>query len=50
MRFIANENIPVDVVNSLRKQGYDLVRVDEIRKGLSDLVVIKLAERENRKW
>ncbi len=47
MKFIANENIPIDVVSNLRKRGYNFVRVDEIRKGLSDLEVIQLAE---RKW
>jgi predicted nuclease of predicted toxin-antitoxin system len=47
MKFIANENIPIEIVNNLRKAGYNFIRIDEIKKGLSDIGVIKLAEKEN---
>lgn len=47
MKFIANENIPFEVVINLRKAGYNLIRIDEIKKGLSDDEVIKLTNKEN---
>lgn len=32
MKFIANENIPFEVVQKLRNEGYEVLRVDEIKK------------------
>lgn len=48
MKFMANENIPMDVVNKLREAGYEFIRSDGVRKGLSDKEIIQIAQKENR--
>lgn len=48
MKFLANENIPVELVNELRKLGYDILKVDEIKKGMKDREVIEFSHKEER--
>ncbi len=48
MKFLANENIPLKVVNELKHNGYDILRVDELKKGMSDTEVLDIATKEKR--
>jgi len=48
MKFLANENIPFTVVKELRKLGYDIIRIDEIKKGMKDEEVIEVSLKEGR--
>jgi|Deesub1362B_J571_1020462.scaffolds.fasta_scaffold00176_49 predicted nuclease of predicted toxin-antitoxin system len=48
MRFLANENIPLKVINELKDNGYDILRVDELKRGMSDVEVLELATKEER--
>jgi len=40
MKFLANENIPFELIDDLRKSGYDILRVDEVKKGMRDHEVL----------
>jgi predicted nuclease of predicted toxin-antitoxin system len=33
MKFLANENIPFELIDDLKKSGYDILRVDESARG-----------------
>ncbi|WP_019499304.1 DUF5615 family PIN-like protein [Pseudanabaena sp. PCC 6802] len=48
MRFLANENFPLDAVEALRQNGHDVawIRVDS--PGISDREVLSRAQIENR--
>jgi predicted nuclease of predicted toxin-antitoxin system len=48
MKLLANENIPIELVNELRNSGYDILRVDEIRKGMKDQEVLEFSLKESR--
>ena len=48
MRFLANENIPVNSITCLRAAGYDVKAIIEKRQGASDSDVLKLAYIERR--
>ena len=48
MRILANENFPLEAVESLRAQGHDVAWVRIEAPGSSDLEVIERAENENR--
>ena len=48
MKFLADENIPAALVNDLKRLGYDILRVDEIRKGMDDREVLELSFKEKR--
>lgn len=48
MKFLANENIPWDVVKELRNKGYEIMRVDEVQKGMNDAEVLKLSFEQDR--
>jgi predicted nuclease of predicted toxin-antitoxin system len=37
MKFLADENIPAALVNDLKRLGYDILRVDEIRKDMGKM-------------
>lgn len=45
MKFIANENIPLEVVQRLQKEGLEFMRIDEVQKGMSDEKVTELAQK-----
>ncbi len=47
-RLLADENIPRTVIIVLRKRGYDVVSVWELRPGMSDEEVVELAIKELR--
>jgi hypothetical protein len=36
MKIIAKENIPIELVKELRYSGYDILRVDKVKKGMKD--------------
>jgi predicted nuclease of predicted toxin-antitoxin system len=46
-RLIADENIPNEVVNLLKRQGVDIVSVTKFASGLSDAEVLDLANTKN---
>ncbi|MCY4551898.1 MAG: DUF5615 family PIN-like protein [Defluviicoccus sp.] len=48
MKLLANENIPLDSVRSLRSGGHDVVSISEQSPGISDEDVIRIARAENR--
>ncbi len=48
MKFIADENFPLDSVRALRLQGYDVVAVAEEMPGASDEEVLQRAATEAR--
>lgn len=48
MKFLANENIPWNVVKELQNKGYEITRVDEFQKGMSDTEVLKLSVEQDR--
>jgi predicted nuclease of predicted toxin-antitoxin system len=47
-RLLADENIPQESIESLRKYGYDVAAAVEVAAGSSDIEVLRLAEREDR--
>ena len=48
MRFLANENFPLDAVEALRQNGHDVVWVRVKSPGISDPEVLSRAQAENR--
>lgn len=47
-RLIADENIPQETVELLRKQGVDIIPVTSFELGLSDVKILDMANREGR--
>ena len=47
LKFLADENIPLDVVNILKRDGIDIKSISEIDLGLEDEAILKLANKEN---
>jgi len=47
-RFIADENIPRETVELLKKKGVDIVTVSEVSPGLGDEEILDLANKEKR--
>ena len=47
-RLLADENIPRTVIIVLRKRGYDVASIWELRPGMSDEEVVELAIKESR--
>ena len=48
MQFVAGENVSHRVVERLRADSHDVMLVTEMRSGMSDADVLKLAETETR--
>ncbi|MGC8979559.1 DUF5615 family PIN-like protein [Caldisericum sp.] len=48
MKFLANENIPIELVEELKNLRYDILRADNFKKGLKDQDVLELAFKERR--
>ncbi len=48
MRLLANENIPLDMVQALRVGGHDVLWIREEVPGSTDIEVMTLAHREGR--
>ena len=48
MKLLANENIPLELVKELRDSGYDILRVDEVKKGMKDNEVLDLSFKEKK--
>jgi predicted nuclease of predicted toxin-antitoxin system len=48
MRFLANENLPRDLVDALRARGHDVAWVREDSPGLADPMVLERARQEMR--
>ncbi len=48
MKFLADENIPLEVVSNLVKLGFDIVSVSKLSPGISDEEVLTLAIKQKR--
>jgi predicted nuclease of predicted toxin-antitoxin system len=48
MRFLANENFPLDAVAALRQQGHDVAWIRTDSSGMADADVLHRAQVENR--
>ena len=48
MIFLANENIPLNSIKSIRESGYDISAIIEDNPGVTDEQVLKIALLENR--
>src|SRR5450432_2924127 len=48
MKFLANENFPIDSTEYLRGKGFDVIAVGSDFFGISDKEVIEIAEKEER--
>ncbi|MFB0561075.1 MAG: DUF5615 family PIN-like protein [Candidatus Lokiarchaeia archaeon] len=48
MKFIANENIPLKTIESLRNSGVNVLSIKNYGFGLKDEEVIKIAVKEHR--
>ena len=48
LKLLANENIPLDSVRSLRDVGHDVLSISERSPGISDEEVVQIARTENR--
>jgi predicted nuclease of predicted toxin-antitoxin system len=48
MRFLANENFPLDAVEALRQKGHDVIWIRTESPGISDPEVLSRAQAEDR--
>ena len=48
MKLLVDENIGCSIVNALMEMGHDVVRIVDIRSGISDIDVLDAAHREKR--
>ncbi|GEM_PF-1482840 len=48
MKFLADENFPLDSYKALKEEGLDIKSVLEVKAGLSDEEVLSLAFKEGR--
>ncbi len=48
MRFLANENFPLDAVEALRTLGHDVAWIRTEAPGISDVVVLSRAQQDSR--
>jgi len=48
MKFLADENIPVELVDKLREINIDIIKVENIKVGLKDEEVIRIAIKQKR--
>lgn len=48
MKYLADENIPLEAVQRLRAAGLDLASASELLAGSADFDVLELASREGR--
>lgn len=48
MKFLANENFPLDSVIYLREQGFDVSAIGEDNPSITDPQVLEIAQREQR--
>jgi len=47
MKFVADENVPIELIEKLRNTGYDFIRIDEYYKDMTDEEVVELAQKED---
>ena len=48
MKFLADENVGLEVVKSLRNSGFDIKSVIEINPGATDAQILSMANEKNR--
>ncbi len=47
LKFLADENIPLDIVGILKKDGINIISITEVGLGLEDEAILKLANKED---
>jgi predicted nuclease of predicted toxin-antitoxin system len=47
LKFLANENIPLHTIKTLREKGYNVISVAEENQGAADVDVLYRAHHEN---
>ncbi|MDO8498308.1 MAG: DUF5615 family PIN-like protein [bacterium] len=48
MKFVADENLGIQVPKFLRKSGFDIISVSEFAPGITDYGVLEIANEEKR--
>ena len=48
MKFLADENIPLEVVDKLKKDGVDIISASVVNPGISDEAILSLAKSKRR--
>lgn len=48
MKFVADENLGIQVPNFLKTSGFDIISITEIAPGNTDIEVLNIANTENR--
>jgi predicted nuclease of predicted toxin-antitoxin system len=48
IKFLADENVPIEAVKALKRKGLDIVSIIEFSTALNDKEVLDLVNRENR--
>ncbi len=48
IKLLADENIPIKAIDSLKKKGIDIISVTKFSLGLSDRAMLELAKRKGR--
>ena len=47
-KLLADENVPVEAVKTLKRRGVDILSITVFSQGLNDREVLNIADRENR--
>lgn len=47
-KFLANENVPAEVVNAVRRAGHDMTWINELSPGANDDAVLAMSIAESR--
>ena len=47
VKILADENVNYNIVKHIRQHGIDIISILELKRGVSDLEVIKLASKHN---
>jgi len=48
LKFLADENIPYSVVKRLQKEGFDILSVYDVKRGIPDQEVARISSEEDR--
>ena len=48
LKFLVDENIPEEFVNELKKLGFDVISIREIKRGMKNHEIAELSKLDNR--
>lgn len=48
MKFIADENIPLEVIKKLKDKNFDIISISEKKRGLDDEEILSIANKDKR--